>query len=296
MVGFKKKAKAGSQAEGNDETPEHTDADFKAKAEEAAAEAAAFAVKEAKELFNNRAELAAKSKNFLANKAAHDMASFVAQGAAFLLFLSCMYTLYHIWDFNVLSFPLTICVLLYFLGFALVMFAMESHSKIHPAISKLKLFAFVWMKFATRLTGRGMFYLWQGILATHALGYYASGLGNIGGYAMVFAGIMLMAIGALTTSDVAKMKTKLQDKYALDQLDGKSQKLNPDDWLFQKYDSNNDGYLSKHEVSELIKEMTDNSMTNAQISLFLAAVDADEDGKISKEELKAWWDSKSLLM
>ena len=91
--------------------------------------------------------------------------------------------------------------------------------------------------------------------------------------------------GQLSSSDFISMCEKVETITLEEQMKG----------MFQAYDEDNSGFLSKTEVRQIMEDLGE-KVDQDKLDTFMALVDADGDEQISLEELeKLLWNTKFLI-
>jgi len=147
------------------------------------------------------------------------------------------------------------------------MFVPETHKYQQKFIIYAKLLKYVW--------GRGLFYFFAGTLQFSQMRILDMASGSF----MIFVGIISLVVGNRTSKKLSKLsqsiaadEDKLYDKFV----------------QYSQPNNHIDDYLEQADFAELVHDIGLSLDNNEHIAAF-ATIDADDDGKISFDDLKSWW-------
>jgi len=132
------------------------------------------------------------------------------------------------------------------------------------------------------VTGRGWFLVVTGLL----------GLSSCNDDSLTLYPMLVVALGAVLTGGigvVAGWRTQSKLNAMLARIDSLERLEN----LFASADADRNGFLDKKELATITMEMGVD-LSEEEVYLLLDSIDHDNDGKISFEEIKAWWSTPSV--
>uniref|UniRef100_A0A7S2W200 EF-hand domain-containing protein n=1 Tax=Mucochytrium quahogii TaxID=96639 RepID=A0A7S2W200_9STRA len=139
-----------------------------------------------------------------------------------------------------------------------------------------------WMKILTRVWGRGLLYIVAGAMQLS--------LNNIGGYicgaALITCGILSMTLSKVATNKLGALHERL--------IAGHTDDLVYVRQVFNRYDKDDNGYLSPAELASACKEMGSGFTTSELVAIF-DYIDADGGGKLSYTEFEAFFTGKTKV-
>jgi len=136
------------------------------------------------------------------------------------------------------------------------------------------------MKAFDRLVGRGICYIFLGILITTVGGW----LGILCGIYLTFCGLLSLAIGVTLSRKLNQMRTHLQHNFGTDIERIKLQ--------FENFDSDHDGYINAVEFTSMCSSLG-LKLTNEERDYAMHMLDKNNDGVIDIYEFTAWFTSRS---
>jgi hypothetical protein len=188
--------------------------------------------------------------------------------------------------FNIFM-PMRYLMDVYLAAFSLVALAFEFP---HPRTAPVRKWVEKWMRALSRLTGRGVFYIFLGSLSFAQL-WESGGLGYFFAFLMggieVFAGCLCVYEGVQTSVKMAKAREALGGDGRGE--GGKSEEARVRA-AFTKYDANKSGTMEAAELVTLCNDLGV-QIDDAQAEHALNMMDADREGTVNVDDFLAWWAS-----
>jgi hypothetical protein len=141
-----------------------------------------------------------------------------------------------------------------------------------------------WAKFLGRLWGRGLFYIYVGILLVCIDMVFA----RITGCVLILLGIFGIVASRFAAERVKKLRRLIKNTNKTDD----PEKIRE---FFDMYDTDRSGYIDKTELKEL-SSMLGFPLEGTQLEGAFHSLDKDQNGKIMYDEFVRWWTGKDLEM
>eukprot|EP01062_Namystynia_karyoxenos_P060218 TRINITY_DN51745_c0_g1_i1.p1 TRINITY_DN51745_c0_g1~~TRINITY_DN51745_c0_g1_i1.p1 ORF type:complete len:314 (+),score=114.06 TRINITY_DN51745_c0_g1_i1:69-944(+) len=199
---------------------------------------------------------------------------------------------------------------IYMILIACVIFIWE-FPKQYEWIKRLRLWFHYWMRFTTRLTGRGIFYFIHGLLImftwdalnhrcvrTSNGGHSGSVSGDtatfsfnvsititfaLGAY-VAFCGLLCIILGCTASRRFGRVKQRLRDT-------GVGTSENEIRAAFQRFDLNGDGHIDASELGALCSSLSLH-IDEVELQRALEMLDADRNGTVEFDEFMVWFTGK----
>lgn len=130
------------------------------------------------------------------------------------------------------------------------------------------------LPFLKYLWGRGALYTFSGALQLSQL----RPMNIFSGLFLVGVGILFVAVGVDTHRRLSNLKNALGDEQTLIRQ-------------FKQYDVNHTGALNREQFTQLILSLTENNIEGDELEAAFSYVDMDDDGSITLDDLKIWWNT-----
>jgi len=179
---------------------------------------------------------------------------------------SALNFVFHIANFSLLHVFFS-CMMIVF-GF--VICVLEQQKTFFPP--RFRMMIHEYFLFLAVITGRGLFYVYVGMIQA-AVAWKKSTINVLIGFYLIFVGFAYVFVGRSVEAKLSQLQHSLHSPTAIKRA-------------FEKYDADRSGYLDKTEFSKLIAVLG----STLTIEEAIAAIDTNKDGKISVDELVHWFE------
>jgi len=241
--------------------------------------------------FKRNGRLATKRPLFLVAYLARKTCSFCSMASASFLLVSCLCAMVPILQYPTMFLAFQMCVMGYLIFFSAAIILLELDGNMLPValasrVLRFKLFVLTEVRLAFSATGRGFLYFAQGIVADHAAVYYVS-VGSLAGFCVVCSGLLYILVGCC--SDARAMPPKGQSDACIEE--GAS----VEDVLINRFAADGGDGLRYSEVRSLCSEL-EPQLPPEGATLLIRLLDQDDNRRIAKKELKAWYTTKAMFL